>query len=204
MLKKFLALFTVLFGSFFACFIVLYVLNVWLLVNQLPYCREAAYAWMLGQATTVCTEEDIAADVPWMDYEGPVGAMSGLPVPYDVQFFFGHDPNYFNGRWHGGVDIPCPTGTPIRATMSGVVSYAGRSDVGYGNLVVVENRGYQTFYAHASELAVEPGDEIEAGQVVALSGSTGFSTGPHVHYEVRVDGQQVDPLTVSLPGEPHD
>lgn len=66
--------------------------------------------------------------------------------------------------------------------------------------MVVENQGVQTFYAHASELVVSPGQVVSAGDVVALSGSTGYSTGPHVHYEVRVDGTPVDPLTAVLPG----
>lgn len=201
MLKKFFVFFTLIFGCFLVAFVVLYVLNVWLLVNQLPFCRRAAHAWMRGEATTVCVEGDIAANVPQMGYQGPVSAISGLPVPYPVRFFFGHDPNYFGGRWHGGVDMPCPVGTPVQTTMGGVVSYAGPSETGYGNLVVVENQGYQTFYAHASQIEVAAGDVVEAGDVVASSGSTGYSTGPHVHYEVRVNGEQVDPLEAVLPGQ---
>jgi murein DD-endopeptidase MepM/ murein hydrolase activator NlpD len=201
MLKKLVLFFTVLFGGFLACFAAVYTLHVWLLVNQLPFCREAAYAWMMGElGTSVCVEGDISNGVPRTGYEGPLSAISGLPVPYPVRYFFGYDPNYFGGRWHGGVDMPCPVGTPIQATMGGSVSYAGWSDAGYGYLVVVENQGIQTFYAHASELVVSPGQVVEAGDVVALSGSTGYSTGPHVHYEVRVDGTPVDPLTAVLPG----
>ena len=202
MLKKLLALFALVFGGFVACFTVLFVMLVWTLINQLPFCQEAAYAWMMGIPTTVCVEGDIASGVPWVEYEGPMTAMSDLPVPYPVRYFFGYDPNYFGGtRWHGGVDMPCPVGTPIQATMGGIVSYAGWSDAGYGNLVVIENSGYQTYYAHASTLAVSTGDLVEAGQVVALSGNTGSSTGPHLHYEVRVNGRQVDPLTTTLPGQ---
>jgi murein DD-endopeptidase MepM/ murein hydrolase activator NlpD len=200
MLKKFFLLFAAIFGGFFACYAAAYVLMVWLLVNQLPYCQEAAYAWMMGVETSVCVEGDIASNVPWAGYDGPTSAISGLPVPYPVAFFFGYDPNYFGGKWHGGVDLPCPTGTPVQATMGGKVTFAGWSDVGYGYLVVVENQGVQTFYGHNSELLIEAGDVVGAGDVVALSGSTGHSTGPHVHYEVRVDGTQVDPLTVVLPG----
>jgi murein DD-endopeptidase MepM/ murein hydrolase activator NlpD len=132
----------------------------------------------------------------WPAYEAPICTKEDLPVPYPVRFFFGHHPNYFGGRWHGGVDMPCPVGTPVRTTMGGIVSFAGESKAGYGILVVVQNGAYQTYYAHASELAVSPGDVVEAGQVVALSGNTGFSTGPHLHYEVRVNGRPVNPLTV--------
>jgi murein DD-endopeptidase MepM/ murein hydrolase activator NlpD len=200
MLKRLIVLFTTIFGGFVACYAAVYVLMVWLMIPQLPFCQDAAYAWMMGIETSVCIEGDLAGGVPWAGYDGPTSAISGLPVPYPVAFFFGYDPNYFNGKWHGGVDMPCPVGTPIQTTMGGVVSFAGWSDVGYGNLVVVENQGTQAFYAHASSLLVSAGDVVTAGDVVALSGSTGKSTGPHVHYEVRVNGQQVDPLTVVLPG----
>jgi len=202
MLKKLLALFTAVFGGFFACFTLLFVMLVWMLINQLPFCQEAAYGGMMDRPATVYVEQDISTGVPWAEYEGPVSAVSGLPVPYPVRYFFGYDPNYFGGKWHGGVDMPCPVGTPIQAMMGGVVTFAGWSEAGYGNLVVVQNGAYQTYYAHASEFAVSTGDVVEAGQIVALSGNTGFSTGPHLHYEVRVNGQQVDPLTTPLPGQP--
>ena len=151
----------------------------------------------VGGARTEEKETSITATaVPWSANESYICITKDLPVPYPVRFFFGHDPNYFGGRWHGGVDMPCPVGTPIRTTMGGIVSFAGESKAGYGILVVVQNGAYQTYYAHASELAVSPGDVVEAGQVVALSGNTGFSTGPHLHYEVRINGRQVNPLTV--------
>jgi hypothetical protein len=200
LLKKLLGCFTLVFGGFLAVFIVLYVLNVWMMVNRLPFCQEAALAWLMGVPTTVCATGDIAAGVPTRGYHGPATAIQGLPVAYPVKYFFGHDPNYFGGTWHGGVDMPCPVGTPIQATMGGRVSFAGTSEAGYGTLVVIENRGYQTFYAHASSTKVAVGDTVEAGDVIALSGNTGYSTGPHLHYEVRVDGQQRDPLEVNLPG----
>jgi murein DD-endopeptidase MepM/ murein hydrolase activator NlpD len=193
-LKRLFVLFTVVFGGFVACYAVFYVLMVWLTVNQLPFGQREAYRWMMGE------EGDITLGVPWEGYDGPASALSGLPADCEVGFFFGHDPNYFGGAWHGGVDLECPTGTPVQTTMGGVVSFAGWSDSGYGNLVVVENQGVQTFYGHNSELVVQPGDVVEAGDAVGLSGSTGRSTGPHVHYEVREDGVQVDPLTAVLPG----
>ncbi len=156
--------------------------------------KGGAYTEEMGGSTA-------AGAVPWLTYEAPICTQEGLPVPYLVRYFFGYDPNYFDGKWHSGVDMPCPVGTPIRATMAGIVSFAGWSSTGYGNLVVVQNGVYQTYYAHASEFAVSTGDVVQAGQVVALSGNTGSSTGPHLHYEVRVDGQQVDPLTIPLPGQ---
>jgi murein DD-endopeptidase MepM/ murein hydrolase activator NlpD len=94
---------------------------------------------------------------------------------------------------HIGIDTGIKVGTPIKATMDGKVVFAGWNQEGYGNLVVVENGKYKTYYAHQSELNVRTGDIVSAGTVVGLSGTTGNSTGPHLHYEVRVNGTPVDP-----------
>jgi murein DD-endopeptidase MepM/ murein hydrolase activator NlpD len=99
--------------------------------------------------------------------------------------------NYHPG--HGGIDVAVPVGTPIHSTMPGKVAYAGWNTEGYGNLVIVENGRYRTYYAHLQSIPVAVGQNVEAGAVVGLSGNTGHSTGPHVHYEVRVDGQPVPP-----------
>ncbi len=98
------------------------------------------------------------------------------------------------GRMHEGIDIMCSTGTPVRAAAAGTVIYAGWLG-GYGNLVVVDHGGgLSTAYAHNSSLASSVGQSVAAGQVVSYSGSTGNSSGPHVHFEVRVNGSAVDPL----------
>ena len=98
------------------------------------------------------------------------------------------------GRMHEGIDITCPTGTPVRAAAAGTVIYAGWLG-GYGNLVVVDHGGgLSTAYAHNSSFASSVGQSVAAGQVIAYSGSTGDSSGPHVHFEVRVGGGAVDPL----------
>ena len=98
------------------------------------------------------------------------------------------------GRMHEGVDIGCPYGAPNRAAASGTVIYAGWM-AGYGNLVVVDHgNGLSTAYAHASSLAVSVGQSVSQGQTVSYVGSTGHSTGPHLHFEVRVNGVAVDPL----------
>ncbi len=94
---------------------------------------------------------------------------------------------------HNGVDIAIVTGTPIQSTMDGTVIHAGWNNQGYGNLVIVENEGYRTYYAHLSEIPVEMGQTIRAGDTIGLSGNTGNSTGPHLHYEVRYNGQPLDP-----------
>ena len=98
------------------------------------------------------------------------------------------------GRMHEGVDIGCAYGTPNRAAASGTVIYAGWLG-GYGNLVVVDHgNGLSTAYAHASSILVSVGQSVSQGQTVSLVGSTGNSSGPHLHFEVRVNGVAVDPL----------
>ena len=103
----------------------------------------------------------------------------------------------FGGRWgrmHEGIDIGVGTGTPVHAAAAGVVVYAGWMS-GYGNIVVIDHgNGLSTAYGHNSSLQVGQGAAVGQGDVVALSGSTGHSTGPHVHFEVRVNGTPVDPL----------
>ncbi len=96
-------------------------------------------------------------------------------------------------RMHKGVDMGAPQGAPIRAVAPGVVSFAGEKS-GYGNVVYVDHAdGMQTRYAHQSELAVAEGQLVAAGQLIGFVGSTGLSTVPHLHFEVRRDGEAVDP-----------
>ena len=98
------------------------------------------------------------------------------------------------GRMHEGIDIGCAFGTPNRAAASGTVIYSGWLG-GYGNLVVVDHgNGLSTAYAHASSLLVGVGQSVSRGETVSLVGSTGNSSGPHLHFEVRVNGEAVDPL----------
>jgi murein DD-endopeptidase MepM/ murein hydrolase activator NlpD len=98
------------------------------------------------------------------------------------------------GRMHTGIDIAVPTGTPVHASAAGTVVYAGWMS-GYGFLVAIDHGGgLATAYAHNSSLLVKVGEHVTQGQVISLSGSTGHSTGPHVHFEVRINGVPVDPL----------
>jgi murein DD-endopeptidase MepM/ murein hydrolase activator NlpD len=100
------------------------------------------------------------------------------------------------GRMHEGIDIGVSYGTPIHAAASGTVIYCGWME-GYGNLVAVDHgNGIATAYAHQSSIAVTCGQGVAQGQVVGYVGSTGHSTGPHLHFEVRVRGAAVDPLPV--------
>ncbi|WP_370533119.1 peptidoglycan DD-metalloendopeptidase family protein [Thermus sp.] len=99
-------------------------------------------------------------------------------------------------RYHTGIDLAAPYGTPIVAAKSGQVEVAGWSSVGYGFHVVLDHGGgVETLYAHMSRIAVRPGEWVEAGEVIGYVGSTGWSTGPHLHFEVRVGGVARNPLS---------
>ena len=104
--------------------------------------------------------------------------------------------NFHSG--HNGLDFGIPVGTPIKSTMDGKVVHAGWNNQGYGNLVIVENASYRTYYAHLSSIPVSVGDLVTAGTSIGLSGNTGNSTGPHLHYEIRKNNQPTDPTSVTL------
>ena len=96
-------------------------------------------------------------------------------------------PNYSSGAYHGGIDFPCPTGTPVYAADSGYVTVATYSSVSYGNRVMINHgNGISTLYAHNSRLCVQVGQAVNKGDIIAYSGSTGNSSGPHCHFEVRL------------------
>ncbi len=103
-------------------------------------------------------------------------------------------PNYSDGRYHGGVDFPCPVGTPVYATADGVVISVKKLTTSYGyHFIIDHGNGLSTLCAHNSEILVSVGQHVTKGQVVAKSGKTGNVTGPHVHFEVRVNGKRVNP-----------
>ena len=103
------------------------------------------------------------------------------------------DPVYHIRRFHEGMDFSAPIGTDIFATGNGVVTYAGWKQ-GYGQTVEIDHGfGYSTRYAHCHKLFVRPGKKVKRGDVIALVGNTGKSTGPHVHYEVHFNGKAIDP-----------
>src|SRR5262249_11430473 len=97
--------------------------------------------------------------------------------------------------FHPGIDLPAAVGTPVRAAAIGRVAFAGPTTGGYGNLVVVQHAsGVTTMYAHLSKLLAWPGEAVNVGTLVGLVGATGETTGPHLHFEVRVRDAPGDPL----------
>lgn len=126
-----------------------------------------------------------------MSYEAPNLGISLInPVDGIITSRFGMRAS---GR-HTGLDIAGSTGTPIKAAASGTVTSVTHSNVSYGNCVIISHgNGVQTLYAHCLETYVEVGQSVSQGETIAARGSTGNSTGPHLHFEVRVDGQMVNP-----------
>ncbi len=105
------------------------------------------------------------------------------------------DPIYKTPKMHAGLDFSAPQGTPIYATADGTVKTTGYSDVGYGNHVVVNHGfGYETLYGHMVRIKARARQKIKRGEVIGYVGSTGKSTGPHLHYEVHKNGQKLDPV----------
>ena len=104
-------------------------------------------------------------------------------------------------RAHLGVDYAAPTGTPVRAVGDGIVDFAGQQN-GYGNVVQIKHSNDRsTLYAHLSRIDVKKGQRTEQGQRIGAVGTTGWSTGPHLHFEFRVNGKHQDPLRVAKASE---
>jgi peptidoglycan hydrolase-like protein with peptidoglycan-binding domain len=117
-----------------------------------------------------------------------------IALAWPVQAPLGNAFGPRGNRFHAGIDLLAPAGTPVRAAAPGRVAYAGRIDGGWGKLVVVAHaRRVRTMYAHLSTVAVDVGERVATGARVGAVGSTGNATGPHLHFEVRLHGAAVDP-----------
>jgi murein DD-endopeptidase MepM/ murein hydrolase activator NlpD len=122
---------------------------------------------------------------------------TGMPVQGYISSYFGGRPDPFDGHMarHTGIDIAVPKGTPVHAVAAGMVTFAGIRR-GYGKVVEIDHgNGYMTRYAHNSALLAHPGQRVHVGQVISDAGSTGRSTGSHLHFEVWHGGRVVNPLT---------
>jgi murein DD-endopeptidase MepM/ murein hydrolase activator NlpD len=177
-------------GAYLCATVWLFALIVYVTIGQLPFGRAEAWAWFVGQPQPVMLIE-----------EGPPIAGLGRDPAALAEWFGGHVTSGFHDParpHHNGIDFSLAVGTPIRSTWEGTVVFAGWSDAGYGNLVIVQNGDWRMYYAHLSAPSVGTGQEVQTGTVVGLSGNTGWSTGPHLHYEVRHQGAPVDPATAPV------
>lgn len=112
-------------------------------------------------------------------------------------------PIFKTSRPHRGVDYAAASGTPVKAAGDGKISFAGQQN-GYGNVVIIDHgRGYQTLYAHLKSFArgIKRGAKVQQGKIIAYVGQTGWATGPHLHYEFRINGTHKNPVTVKLPND---
>jgi len=120
----------------------------------------------------------------------------GFPFPGAITSTFGHRENPFGGaavETHKGLDLKGPNGAPVKAMAKGEVKFAGMKG-GFGNCIMLKHgNGFETLYGHLSKILVSVGQKIDIGQQIGKLGSTGRSTGPHLHYEVHLNGQQVNP-----------
>ena len=170
--------------------------------------KQPAMGGPYEAADSAATEADLRADTQFRSLfmtwkkldtlqQGVIAIPSAQPVAhlnYTSNYGIRSDPFRGTAAMHAGVDIPGPVGTPIYATADGMVDRAERAG-GYGNMVELDHgKGIQTRYGHLSKILVEPGTRVHRGQLIALMGSTGRSTGPHLHYEVRIDGRAVNPV----------
>jgi murein DD-endopeptidase MepM/ murein hydrolase activator NlpD len=117
----------------------------------------------------------------------------GWPVPYDVARISSTFGEHRGSSRHKGLDLTAPKGTRVRSTADGRVTFAGRSG-DFGRLVIVEHSdGYETRYAHLKSIEVKKGKKLKRGAVIGTVGESGNATGPHLHYEVRLQGTPVNP-----------
>src|SRR5437870_1506403 len=130
---------------------------------------------------------------------GAASIPSARPIVTSVNFTSGYgvrsDPFRGSAAMHAGIDLAGPLGTPVYATADGVVGRSEWNSGGYGNLIELNHgQGIQTRYGHLSQRIAQPGQRVRRGQLIGLMGSTGRSTGSHLHYEVRIDGRAVNPI----------
>lgn len=158
-------------------------------INKISQLRAAQ------EALSAKIEKDIIAAQRAVEYAG--GEMA-WPVPghYRITSSFGGRADPITGVWssHRGTDIGAPYGTTVVAANDGVVIYAG-SHWSYGNYLIIDHGGgISTLYAHNTKLLAKYGQEVKRGEAIATVGSTGYSTGPHLHFEVRINGVVTDPM----------
>jgi Membrane proteins related to metalloendopeptidases len=157
---------------------------------------------LMARATDLAQNFRNVSDTVEMNFKRYAATPSILPTPGFLSSQFTRSrfhPILHENRPHKGIDVTAPTGTPIVAPATGRVAFAGL-DKGFGLTVEIDHgNGIRTRFAHCSKLAVKAGQQVTRGQLIAAVGSTGLSTAPHLHYEIHVNGEPVDPLKYVLP-----
>ena len=155
--------------------------------------RTAVRRTSIGQLAAMM-QKDVPGASSFLVGDTPVTTPTGWPTNGFISSGYGLRWN--GAEFHQGIDIAAEMGTPIVATADGVVTIAGWNAGGYGNMVDIDHgSGVSTRYGHASAVVVTAGQRVRRGQIIAYVGSTGHSTGPHLHYEVRLSGQPVNPTS---------
>jgi murein DD-endopeptidase MepM/ murein hydrolase activator NlpD len=169
--------------------------NSELMINasrRLNLLERKAYVQSMSFEEIIPTAEDWKNRLEHIPYIQPVKV--NIPLGEGIKFRDDH-PVLHVSRWHYGQDFRAPNGTKVYATGSGIVTKAAWTPYGFGNRIEIDHGyGFKTIYGHLSEFLVEPGQEIQRGDLIALSGSTGVSSGPHLHYEIHYNGKVQNPL----------
>ncbi len=178
-----------------ALYVVLYGNNTWKYVRNRAVAKDSTIfeKYWTTESLFPYKEVDISK-MPNSVVIDLVDETNGYHYPYKGKLHPNGKYGMRRSRQHQGVDMPLKTGDTIYATFSGRVRISEYNRGGYGNLIIIRHdNGLETYYGHLSERMVEPNQWVEAGQVIGLGGSTGRSTGPHLHYETRYYGQSFDP-----------
>lgn len=174
-------------------------------LGRLGFTPHADVEGMITHATALSASLRAVSDTLTRNFERLASLPSIMPTTGWLSSHFSTSrfhPILHESRAHEGIDVSAPMGSPIIAPAAGRIKSAGYA-AGYGNTFEIDHaNGIVTKFAHCSRIVVRTGDQVKRGQVVAMVGNTGLSTGPHLHYEVHVNGHPVDPLRyVVLPGK---
>ena len=175
--------------------VVLYTNNTWKYVRNRAAAKDPDIFDKYWDTGTLFPYKEVSYnDLPSSVIIDLVDSMNSFHYPYKGKLHPNGKYGPRRGRQHQGVDLPLKTGEPIYAAFSGRVRISQYNNGGYGNLVIIRHdNGLETYYGHLSERYVKPDEWVEAGHIIGLGGSTGRSTGPHLHFETRYYGQSFDP-----------
>lgn len=175
--------------------VILYSNNTWKYVRNREIAKDSTIFEKYWDTTTLFPYKDAdMSSMPQSVVLDLVDSLKSYHCPYQGSVHPRGKYGPRRRRQHQGVDLPLKMGDPVFATFCGRVRISQYNKGGYGNLIIIRHdNGLETYYGHLSERMVEPGQWVEAGQIIGLGGSTGRSTGPHLHFETRYYGQSFDP-----------